>query len=161
MSKTRLCGPLVCDSWRACVPGARALASVPAFVCLCAGCVHVSRVRALLVHLRRPPNVVTPGPSQTSLPSVGLSAPKGKCRRFSCTRKRQETLSAPGPMGQPSFRRRKAPGPPAQQGPAPLCPLSLCPTQASLWFLKNSSLTVLEAFAAAPSMPGHLSLLHG
>lgn len=112
-------GPLVCDFCCVCVLGARASASAPAFACVCVLCVHA---HALLVHPGRPPKVATPGPSQTSLPSVGLSVPKGKCRMFSCIRKRPETLSAPGPTGEPHFRRWKAPGPPTQQGPAPALP---------------------------------------
>ena len=116
-------GPLVCDFRCVRVLGARASASVPAFVCMCVLCVHAHVLACVMCACTAPtPRKATKGPSQTSLPSVGLSFPKGKCRRFSCIRKSLETLSAPGPTGEPHFRRWKAPGPPTQQGPAPALP---------------------------------------
>lgn len=71
-----------------------------------------------------------------------LPVPIVKYKRFSCTRKRQETLSVLGPTREPPFTGWKAPVSPSSKAhhhPALPLPVSHTPaTQAALLFLENA-----------------------
>lgn len=89
-----------------------------------------------------------------------LPVPIIKCKRFSCTRKRQETLSVLGPTREPPFTGWKAPVSPSSEAHHhPALPLPVShhqPHRLRFCSLKTPSLTLHRAFAPALSRPAAL-----
>lgn len=155
-------GPLVCDFRCVCVLAARVSASVSAFVCMCVLCVHAHVLACVTCACTAP----TPGKAAKGGDSRSISDKPPLCGPLLSQRKMQKVFLHQEESGDPLSARPHGGAPlPQMEGPRPAHPArpsthsapSLCPTQASLWFLENPSLTLLGALAAALSLPGHLS----